>query len=89
MATKRTKRFDVGGQVGSLGSNTYPFPSTNAAAPSTNTTVNVGGGETTPVVQQDPFANTAVQTMKKGGKVTASRRGDGIAQRGKTRGRMV
>jgi hypothetical protein len=27
--------------------------------------------------------------MKKGGKVTASRRGDGIAQRGKTRGKMV
>ena len=27
--------------------------------------------------------------MKKGGKVTASRRADGIAQRGKTKGRMV
>ncbi len=27
--------------------------------------------------------------MKKGGKVTASRRGDGIAQRGRTKGRMV
>lgn len=26
---------------------------------------------------------------KKGGKVSASRRGDGIAQRGKTKGRMV
>jgi len=26
--------------------------------------------------------------MKSGGKVTASRRGDGIAQRGKTRGKM-
>ena len=27
--------------------------------------------------------------MKKGGKVSASRRGDGVAQRGKTKGRMV
>lgn len=27
--------------------------------------------------------------MKKGGKVSASSRGDGIAQRGKTRGKMV
>ena len=27
--------------------------------------------------------------MKKGGAVTAKRRGDGIAQRGKTKGRMV
>ena len=27
--------------------------------------------------------------MKSGGKVTASRRADGIAQRGKTRGKMV
>ena len=27
--------------------------------------------------------------MKKGGSVSASKRGDGIAQRGKTRGRMV
>ncbi len=29
------------------------------------------------------------QGMKKGGKVTASRRGDGIAKRGKTKGRMI
>jgi uncharacterized protein YneF (UPF0154 family) len=32
---------------------------------------------------------TAAAPMKKGGKVTASRRGDGIAQRGKTRGKMI
>jgi hypothetical protein len=30
----------------------------------------------------------AVKKMASGGKVTASRRGDGIAQRGKTRGKM-
>jgi len=33
--------------------------------------------------------NAAGDTYKKGGKVTASSRGDGVAQRGKTRGRMV
>ena len=33
--------------------------------------------------------NIAGDTYKKGGKVTASSRADGIAQRGKTRGRMV
>jgi hypothetical protein len=33
---------------------------------------------------------TSVKTMKKGGKVSsASKRADGIAQRGKTRGRMI
>lgn len=31
----------------------------------------------------------AGRTMKKGGKVTAKRRGDGIAQRGLTKGRMI
>jgi hypothetical protein len=39
-----------------------------------------GRGKVNPVKGKD-FA--------KGGKVTASRRGDGIAQRGKTKGRMV
>jgi len=33
--------------------------------------------------------NAAGDTYKKGGKVTASSRGDGIAKRGKTKGRMV
>ena len=41
----------------------------------------------------DPNTQTYKQTagpgMKNGGKVSASRRGDGIAQRGKTKGRMV
>ena len=34
-------------------------------------------------------SGTAVEGKKKGGKVSAASRGDGIAQRGKTRGRMV
>ena len=41
----------------------------------------------------DPNTQTYNQTagpgMKKGGKVSASKRGDGIAQRGKTKGRMI
>ena len=34
-------------------------------------------------------ASAQGQPMKKGDKVSASRRGDGIAKRGKTKGRMV
>ena len=33
--------------------------------------------------------NVSDMTYKKGGKVTASKRADGIAQRGKTRGRYM
>jgi hypothetical protein len=36
----------------------------------------------------DDRQNAAGDTYKKGGKVSASSRGDGIAQRGKTRGKM-
>jgi hypothetical protein len=36
----------------------------------------------------DPKAMMKREDMKKGGKVSASSRGDGIAQRGKTRGKM-
>jgi hypothetical protein len=89
MASKRVKRFDDGGVVGN---SNYPFGQgqTSSAAPST------GLGNTSPLVQVNtPAAQTEETTdsskpfgMKKGGKVTA-RRGDGIAQRGKTRGRMV
>ena len=44
-------------------------------------------GDGTPVRAGDGFLRS--QQFKKGGKVSASKRGDGIAQRGKTRGRMV
>ena len=41
----------------------------------------------------DPNTQTYKQLsgpgMKKGGRVAASKRGDGIAQRGKTKGRMI
>ena len=37
----------------------------------------------------DENSNAAGDTYKKGGKVSASSRGDGIAQRGKTKGRLL
>ena len=96
MATKRAKRFDDGGVVAN---SNYPFGQGQMSAPAAPTP-SVGLGNNSPLVQvnagaadaaqmeQNPATATPVQ-MKKGGKVTASRRGDGIAQRGKTRGRMV
>ncbi len=92
MAGKRTKRFDEGGVVGNTN---YPFGQGQvaSAAPSTST----GLGNNSPLVQVNtPVSETAAVPdtskpfgMKKGGKVNSFRRGDGIAQRGKTRGRMI
>ena len=92
MANKRVKRFDNGGVVGN---SNYPFGQgqMSSAAPSTST----GLGNTAPLVQvSTPAAQTEETTdsskpfgMKKGGKVSTSRRGDGIAQRGRTKGRFV
>lgn len=92
MITKKKKRYNEGGVT----SNTnYPFGQGQMSAAPTTT----GLGNNSPLVQvnagaadlsqteQNPATTTPVQ-MKKGGKVTAHR-GDGIAQRGKTRGRMV
>jgi hypothetical protein len=87
---KKVKRFDDGGVVGN---NNYPFGQSQAASSSPAST---GLGNASPLVQVNtPGAEVAEQPqnampfgMKKGGMTTA-RRGDGIAQRGKTRGRMV
>jgi hypothetical protein len=91
---KKAKRFDDGGMVAN---SNYPFGQGQMSAPAAPQSS--GLGNTAPLVQvtagaadaaqmeQNPATATPVQ-MKKGGKVTA-RRGDGIAQRGKTRGRMV
>jgi hypothetical protein len=94
MAAKKAKRFDDGGVVANYN---YPFGQSQAsAAPAPTST---GLGNNSPLVQvnagtadatqtaQNPATATPVQ-MKKGGKVTA-RRGDGIAQRGRTKGRFV
>lgn len=39
--------------------------------------------------RQGEAYDASLTTMKKGGAVSASRRADGIAQRGKTKGRMI
>jgi hypothetical protein len=68
-------------------SNTYPFQSSSSAAPT--------GSEVSQTFNIQPSANAGQpQAMKKGGAVKAKAkvkagRGDGIAQRGKTRGRMI
>ena len=91
MAGKRAKRFDDGGVVGN---SNYPFgQGQTSSAPAAST----GLGNMSPLVQvntpgvqtEEPTESAKPFGMKKGGKVTAARRGDGIAQRGKTRGRMV
>jgi len=51
-----------------------------------------GGGFNTPTGKFDPSTAPALPdgaVYKKGGKVSASRRADGIAQRGKTRGKYI
>jgi len=94
MATKKPRRFDEGGMVAN---SNYPFGQGQiSSAPAPTST---GLGNNSPLVQvnagtadaaqmeQNPATATPVQ-MKRGGKVTA-RRGDGIAQRGRTKGRFV
>jgi len=94
MATKkRMKRFDDGGMVGN---SNYPFgqgqsqmqaPAQDAGGlGNTSPLVQVNTGEAD-AAQMNPATATPVQ-MKKGGAVKASR-GDGIAQRGRTKGRFV
>lgn len=78
----------------------YPFPSAKGAseAPSTNTNVTVNGQTVDAGKSSNPFKNPnaesvgaeEAQPMRRGGKVKAKKvRGDGIVQRGKTRGRFV
>jgi hypothetical protein len=93
---KRAKRFDDGGVVGNTN---YPFgqgQSASSAPAAPSPIFNSGLGNSSPLVQVNtPGAATenAVAAkpfgMKRGGKVTVSKRADGIAQRGKTRGRMI
>ena len=80
MAGKKTKRFEDGGMVGS---SNYPFGQGQTPAVPAEQTVPFDAPADTMDVPAKPFG------MKKGGKVSTARRGDGIAQRGKTRGRMI
>jgi hypothetical protein len=101
MAKKKTKRFDDGGVVAN---SNYPFgqgqvPSSSGSSSSglgnNSPLVQVNSGATdTSQVLATPAATSAATSattpvqMKKGGAVSAPSRGDGIAQRGKTKGRM-
>ena len=92
------KRYQDGGIVGN---SNYPFGQgqTPAAMPDTSSG---GFGNTSPLVQVNAGPADAAQVveqpvaekpfgMKKGGavKATKSHRGDGIAKRGRTKGRFV
>jgi hypothetical protein len=85
----KVKRYNYGGVTQQP---TYPF-GTNAESSNTSDSDEVGGVNQTFNMQPQATAQPTVSTapvFKKGGKVvSASKRGDGIAQRGKTRGRMV
>jgi len=88
----KKKRYNDGGMTGATQQPTYPF-GTNVQAAAPADTQSSGGVSQTFNMQPQATAQPAAPTstmFKKGGKVvSASKRGDGIAQRGKTRGRMV
>lgn len=70
----------------------YPFPSTSSDGTgiTSNTSVNINGQEVQAASEQSRFADSNSNSMRRGGRVKVKRvRGDGIAQRGKTRGRFV
>lgn len=86
----KTKRYNDGGVTQQP---TYPFGTNVQPTTTASGTEGMGGVNQTfnmqPQATAQPAASTGT-TFKKGGKVaSASKRGDGIAQRGKTRGRMV
>jgi hypothetical protein len=89
---KKPKQFNDGGVIGNAN---YPFG--QGQAPSSAPAPNTGLGNTSPLVQVNTPGAEVAETvepakpfgMKKGGMVSsASKRADGCAQRGKTRGRM-
>lgn len=87
-----------GGDYNAAPAQQYPFPSVGGdTGPTSNMTVTVAGKDVNADKEQNPFKNPNVQEdqtdqpkqMRKGGKVKTKARGDGIAQRGKTKGRFV
>jgi hypothetical protein len=80
---------------------TYPFPSSGGAGSvgsTTNNTITVNGQDVAATEDQaytDPYAVEESPTMmRRGGRVKSKKskpraRGDGLAKRGKTRGRFV
>jgi len=81
----RVKRYDDGGAVSAP---MYPFQPSTISPPGSTTTVNVTGASAPMGTSGGNMFDSLAQPMKKGGKVSASRRADGIAQRGKTKGKM-
>lgn len=90
----KKRRYSAGGGVPTTGGMydavlpQYPFPSSvsGETGTTTNTSIVVNGQD----VAQDDEQNPTNSGMKRGGKVKQKRvRGDGIAQRGKTKGRFV
>lgn len=86
----KTKRYNDGGVTQQP---TYPFGTNVQPVAAPAGTEGMGGVNQTFNMQPQATATPAAPTgtpFKKGGKVnSASKRGDGIAQRGKTKGRMV
>ena len=69
-----------------------PTPVSSTPAPASSTPAPAGGRQQWAMSQNGPVQSTLPEgaVFKKGGKVnSASRRGDGIAQRGKTKGRYL
>ena len=89
----KKKRYNDGGMTGATQQPTYPFGTNVQPTTTASGTEGMGGVNQTFNMQPQATAQPAASTgtpFKKGGKVgSASKRGDGIAQRGKTKGRMV
>ena len=82
---KKVKKYAEGGLSGIADTATSLMSEVDGMA----NTINYGASNATGATE--PVGFNAVTGMKKGGTVksTASKRGDGCAQRGKTKGRMV
>lgn len=80
---RKTKRFDVGGSVGTTQQPTYPF-STNAQQPA-SAQDGQGVNQTFNMQPQASAGQPQQMTFRKGGYV---KKADGCAQRGKTRGKI-
>ena len=76
-------------EVEGIKSEAEPRERVMALKGSANSDDNVESRDEQTPLRKSGFEKTAKQNFKKGGKVSsASKRGDGIAQRGKTRGQM-
>ena len=82
---KKVKKYAEGGLAGLA-------DSANALMGEVDSMANtINYGSSTPSGTNQPLGLASMSSFKKGGSVksSASKRGDGIAQRGKTKGRMV